>query len=307
MMQTHWLRTGIGCFLFGLLMVLVSCHEEPALPDSIVPYQCRIAQVEIIDTTYRSTTAYEYDKSGNLTKIVFPSGTRTYTYDSEGYLTKTEDGGTVLTYQYESNPKRIKEISGGTLKYSYAYEGDNLKTYSIQNGTAVITYTYSAGQLSDIRTTPTDIFKVQNGKISQEKYTNGAILNDIYNNLDQLVSQEYIFPNGMERRVYTYTYDDDSKISYSNTGLFFKGFPKLGQGKSVHQPGPYMNSPGRAVATNNILTLTETYYRKVGTGWGDPLFNRTLRYKHAYYQNRYSLGYARSDGQRVRYTYSNCE
>ncbi|GAB3709454.1 hypothetical protein GCM10027592_45600 [Spirosoma flavus] len=304
-MQTSWLRTGMGCLLLGFLIALVGCHENPALPDSIIPYQCRVARVEVIDTTFRSTTTYDYDQSGNLIKVVTPTGTRTYTYASDGYLTKLDDGSTSLTYQYEGTPKRIKLISGGTQKYTYVYEGDNLKTYTAQNSTGETTYTYSGGQLTDVKVTSGNTPKVQNGKIVQYTAVTGNSMTDVYNNLDQLTSSESISSNGLDRSVSTYTYDD--KLTYLYTGLFFRGFPKIGQADRFGQPGPYFNQPGQNLAINNIITLNTKTYRKAGTGWGDALTDKTLRYKQAYYQNRYSLGYDRSDGQRVRYVYSNCE
>ncbi len=283
--------------LFGLN----SCHEEPNLPNSLIPYSCRVAKVELIDTTSRVVYTYEYDQSGNRTKSNDHRGERTFTFDGAGeYVLSQQVGGVPLTYQYDGTgtSRRISRIAGGSVSYDYIYEGGSLKTYIVKENNVTTTHAYSGGKLSGVTVSTGETVTVQNGKITRRDDGKGNVSNFTYNSNNQLTQVETITTS--ERRVIAYSYD--TKFTYQNSGLLLRGFPGSG---AEGQPGPGLDEPGGPVPINNYQTINTKVYRPASAT--APVSDRTLRFNHDYYRNSYSLGYGRSDGARARYTYTNCD
>jgi|GEM_PF-3533538 len=321
------MRTVISSLTIGGLLalaVLSGCHQEPALPTSIVPFGCRVSQVDYIDTTSRATYRYRYDLKGNRTGSTDGSTTRAYTLDTtSGYVTSQDVNGIKLTYQYDGTPKRISRIAGGSVSYVYTYDGDKLKTYVASENGRTITYTFSDGKLTAVTGVPGETITVANGKISQRTDAAGNSIAYTYTG-DKLTQTEFASPTG--RRVITYTYD--AKSFYTNTGLFFRGFPRIptAQPGAEIQPGPgldniggpvNLNTPinssrdrigldeiGGLVQINNYQTIGIKQYAKGATE--TLVSDRTLRYTHQYNADGYSLGYSRTDGARARFYYTNC-
>ncbi len=321
------MRTVISFLTMGGLLalaVLSACHQEPTLPTSIVPFGCRVSQVDYIDTTSRATYRYQYDVKGNRTGSTDGSTTRAYTLDTtSGYVISQDVNGTKLTYQYEGTPRRIIRIAGGAVSYVYTYEGDALKTYVASENGRTITYAFTGGKLTAVTGVPGETITVASGRISQRTDAAGNAMTYTYTG-DKLSQTEFTSPAG--RQVTTYAYD--AKSFYTNTGLFFQGFPRLptDQAGAEIQPGPgldniggpvNLNAPitssrdrigldeiGGPVQISNYQTIGIKQYAKGATELLIP--ERILRYTHQYNADGYSLGYSRTDGARARFYYTNC-
>jgi len=321
------MRNVFSFLLPGSLLVLAvtaGCHQEPTLPTSIVPFGCRVSLVDYIDTTSRSTYRYQYDAAGNRVSSTDGSTTRAYVLDTtSGYVTSQNVNGTKLTYQYEGTPQRISRIAGGAVSYVYTYEGDNLKSYVANENGRTVTYTFSGGKLTAVTGVPGETIVVTNGKISQRTDAAGNAIAYTYAG-DKLTQTELTTPTGRQVTAYTY----DAKSFYTNTGLFFRGFPRIATAEpgAEIQPGPGLDNIGGPadlsrpitssrdrigldeiggpVQINNYQTIGIKRYAK-----GTPetlLSDQTLRYTHQYNADGYSLGYARTDGARARFYYTNC-
>jgi len=102
------------------------------------------------DTVY-STTKYEYDRFGNLTKWTDPLGQyEEYTYDYNGNLTeKTDRNGNLAEYQYDGLNRLLSEYVSnpydtnayGLNIYTYALTGAKQSMYS-----SGLSYTYEYGE-----------------------------------------------------------------------------------------------------------------------------------------------------------------
>ncbi|MBC7571349.1 MAG: hypothetical protein H7319_16695 [Spirosoma sp.] len=321
------MRTVISSLTLGGLLtwaILSGCHQEPALPTSIVPFGCRVSQVDYIDTTSRSTYRYQYDLKGNRTGSADGSTTRAYTLDTtSGYVTSQDVNGAKLAYQYDGTPKRISRIAGGAVSYAYTYEGEDLKTYVASENGRTITYVFTGGKLTAVTGVPGETITVASGKISQRTDAAGNAITYTYTG-DKLTQTEFISSTG--RQVIAYTYD--TKSFYTNTGLFFLGFPRIptAQPGAEIQPGPGLDNIGGPVnlsipinssrdrigvdeigglvQINNYQTIGIKQYAKGATETLTP--ERILRYTHQYNADGYSLGYSRTDGARARFYYTNC-
>ena len=306
------------------MAVAAGCHQEPTLPTSIVPFGCRVALVDYIDTTSRSTYRYQYDAAGNRVGSTDGSTTRSFTLDNVGeYVTSQDVNGTKLTCQYDGTPKRISRITGGAVSYAYTYEGNDLKTYVASENGRTVTYAFTGGKLTAVMGVPGETITVVDGKISQRTDAAGNVIAYTYTG-DKLKQTELTSAAG--RQVITYAYD--TKLFYTNTGLFFRGFPRIptAQPGTEIQPGPGLDNIGGPVdlshplitsrdrigldeiggpvQVNNYQTIGIKQYAKGTTE--TLLSDRTLQYKHQYNADGYSLGYARTDGARARFYYTNC-
>lgn len=97
-----------------------------------------------------NTTAYSYDRAGNITEIVecLNSGAETvksYTYDADGRIlacVDEEGGRTAQTYDAKGNVVAVSNPMGGTSTYSY--DSMNRVTEVVNAIGVKDTYTYNA-------------------------------------------------------------------------------------------------------------------------------------------------------------------
>lgn len=83
-----------------LSYVLLSCHQKPVLPGTLIPFTCRITQIDYVDTTAHDTYTYQYDQFGNRTGSD-DGQKRVYNYDAANeYITSQQMDGVTLTYVY---------------------------------------------------------------------------------------------------------------------------------------------------------------------------------------------------------------
>ncbi|GAB4002236.1 hypothetical protein GCM10028807_60450 [Spirosoma daeguense] len=301
------IRTGI-LYHIHIIPILIlaagfwACHEEPSLPNTLIPPSCYVGRLDFVDTTSRYSATYTYDSFGNRTGSVdeLTKETRTYKLDTERQYVLSQDvNGTALTYQYDEavSPKRISKITGGSFSYEYTYEGSGLqlKTFASKEGNTTKTYTFTGGKLTGLAVNPASAtYEIKDEKISKITDTQGNVTNLTYTS-GQITQAEYVYTSGL-RRLVTYTYDD--KFFYANSGLYVRGFPRM---TDTGQPGPGLNDIGYPFQKNNFKTVTTKVFR--GT---TEISSQTLVYQHQYNQVGYSLGFARSDGARARFFYANC-
>lgn len=298
-MNSSWQKSLAGWFV--VLGGLTNCHQEPALPATIIPFGCRVSQVEYTDTTSRVIYQYQYDPAGNRTASSDNRGARVFTFDANReYVVSQQVSGATLTYQYDNAPKRIIRIAGGSVIYDYTYEGANLKSYTAKEGSTTTVYVFSGGKLTDVTTNSGETIVVRDGKIGQRTDARGNVISYTYDSQGQLTQIDYRYPAIGERKQIVYTYD--SKRFYTNTGLYLRGFPVLAD---KGQPGPGLDEVGGPVQVNNYQTVTTKLYKTV-SGTETLVSDKTLAYRHTYNQENYSLGYARTDGARARFYYTNC-
>ncbi|WP_020604753.1 hypothetical protein [Spirosoma spitsbergense] len=289
-------------FLLAVAIGMNGCYQEPSLPNSLLPPGCRISQIDTIDSTSQHTYNYQYDRLGNRTiESVDRSIKRVFTFDTSGlYIRSQQIDNVTLAYQYDSlrTPWRINQISGGAYKYVYTYEGDNLKTYVSTEGGVTRTYSFTNGILTGLTLNPeTAKVDISDGKITKTTDSQGNVINYTYVN-GQVTQAEYLYAAG-GRTLVTYTYDGQKH--YGAGWLLARGFPGTAQSG---QPGPGLDALGESIQLNNLRTVSTRFYKpNAGT---EPPLSKNLTYQHQYNSDGYSLGYGRSDGVRVRYTYANC-
>ena len=301
-MNIRYITLQIG--LSAWLATLTGCYQEPVVPTSIIPQVCLIAAVETVNEQAVTSDLYQYDSFGQLIRTTYKttrSGlptyeeSSTYTYSPDHYLLTKEvaiaGGGTVKsTYIYEGEPKRIKqirEVSGGTTTYDYEYNGAYVVAYTIRNeaGTVVSRYTFNgAGKLTEAQLT-SQTAVIADGKITRLVYSSGNTYEYQYDTKGQLSRSESWYPTTKERIVYTYTYDNSHY--FYDAQLHFRGIPTLDLGNNRR--------------STNLLAQSYRW-----TTNGQPTDQYDWTYRHQFNQAGYSLGYARSDGYRLKATYLNC-
>ena len=289
-------------FLLAVAVGLGGCYQEAALPNSLLPLGCRISQIDTIDSTSQHSYNYQYDRLGNRTiESVDKSVKRVFTFDTSSLYIRSQQVDNVrLAYQYDTlrTPWRINQISGGTYNYTYTYEGDKLKTYVSTEGGLTRTYSFTNGILTGLTLNPeTAKVDINDGKIAKTTDAQGNVINYTYVN-GQVTQAEYRYAAG-GRKLVTYTYDGQK---YYGVGwLLARGFMGTAQ---TGQPGPGLDAFGESIQLNNLRTVSTQFY-KTNSGTETPV-SKNLIYQHQYNSESYSLGYGRSDGIRVRYTYANC-
>jgi len=209
------------------------------------------------------TAAYEYDDTGNLSRLEDPTGTHLFTYDPAGQVSAIHyPDGTRVVFSYDEARNLNSILYPGNLKVFYACDQRNRVTklswqdqsvfYQYNAGGAVIgetrsngvesTYTYDAnGRMSELR-------HVRGGQpFAQVSYTrnaDGDITGEtgsqpmsaqhteaggetLYNDLDQIVSR------GQER----YTYDADGNLTGISGGKWQAGYDLENRPQEVTRDG----------------------------------------------------------------------
>ncbi len=304
--------------LYCMLMLCngtISCHQDPAVPQSAIPAVCRIYQLITINEGARDTTTYYYNKFGLVEKSTYRKWVngqllsktdQSYTYTADYYLFSQIDqtstrapNGTLVQqnkgYAFTYQDGLIQEIAindnltNAKLGYrNYTYENNQLKTYEERNGSKgmIKRYTFdNGGKLINYEEPNSNLLSVQitKGKIVSRLFRDSTQVSYEYDNEGQVTLQTTISPSGKSQYAYSY----DSKPYWNKTQLLLRGIPSpdLGEHMPVH----------------NLITSTYRIYQN-----GQVASEQKLILNHAYTKEGYSLGYGRSDGMRQINYYSNC-
>lgn len=279
--------------LFMLLAALFGCHQDPIVPDSIIPAGCKIGMVETIDEITTSRKTNTYNAFGSLIKETYVAGTagyvNDYTYDADRYLTgskKTPTTGTPTTETYTyDDQKRIRQVlTNGSVTEQFDYLGDKLTTYTTKSssGSSVSTYTFSDGKLTAI-TIPNGTVSVSNtGRTTSTTYTDGTVASIDYDTKGQLTRYGYTSPT--YRFLLTITYDTRSSPDIAS--LRQRGWPAL---EFFSEPqSNYANYTFQDYVSNTLTT------------------NLKYTYTYDYNKQGFPTRQYRSDGYREKYYYTNC-
>ncbi|WP_157580274.1 hypothetical protein [Rudanella lutea] len=303
-----------------LLLVLLggaSCSQTPDLPNSLIPAGCRLGLATYTYEGYSDSTAYEYDSFGHLTKTTATRKERGrvtrqisqfFGFGPDHYLNSRTDRITTYTnslpsimegafvYEYQGTPKQIqsiRRISGTVASDSpwtttYQYTGTQLSQYREVAASGTLLTEVSVGP--DGRPT-----RIQQPRYQLIDLANGLIRRTVngkdttqytYDAQGQLTNQIISYGGTGERVERTITYDN--RIPVRTGELRFKGFPEN-------------DLTGNGRAQSNIQTETIRRFRS-----GFLIESSTLQYSYAYNSQNYPTGYARSDGSRARFYYTNC-
>ncbi|KAB7728388.1 hypothetical protein F5984_18625 [Rudanella paleaurantiibacter] len=308
-------------FIRNILMLGVlggtGCSHTPDLPNSIIPAGCRLGLATYTYEGYSDSTAYEYDSFGHLTKTtairkekgrITRQISQFFGFGPDHYLNSRTDRITTYTnglptitegafvYEYQGTPKQIQSIRriSGTVPNdspwttTYQYTGNQLSQYREVAASGTLLTEISVG--SDGRP-----IRIQQPKFQLIDLTNGLISRTVsgkdttrytYDAQGQITNQTISYGDTGERIERTISYDNRLPI---RTGeLRFKGFPESD-----------LSANGRA--RSNVQTETIRRYRS-----GFLIESSILQYNYAYNAQNYPTGYARSDGSRARFYYTNC-
>lgn len=314
-------------FLFTLLAALAGCHQDPAVPGSIIPATCQLGMIETVDEspTADGNTSVQtslYNAFGSVVTESFRRRQRAatttwdarYTYSDDKFLTAYEQtGGPGIreTYQYDGT-NRLTKIqrteSGGNQTIDYVYSGDNVSEYTIKNSAGVATarYTFAAGTLTGV-TFSNGSAAVSGGKIISRTYADGASCTYQFDSQGRMTGLDST--RGPAKYQFLYTYD--TRTYAPNASLRQRGWPKpdldLGGVNPVSAltalatAGVRLDQLGNSRLAGNLTSVT---YRLFTNGVaGAPVITT---YQYTYNSQNFPRGFSRSDGFRTKYYYTNC-
>jgi hypothetical protein len=314
------------CF-FMLLATLAGCHSDPAVPGSIIPATCQLGMIETVDesTTTDGNTSVQtslYNAFGSVVSESFrrKQGTVTttwdarYTYSEDKFLTTYEQtGGPGIreAYQYDDTKHLTKvqrTASGGNQTIEYTYSGDNVSEYTVKNSSGVATarYTFASGTLTGV-TFSNGSATVTGGKITSRVYADGASCTYQFDSQGRMTSLDST--RGTAKYQFTYAYD--TRNYAPNASLLQRGWPKpdldlgginpVGALTALATSGVRVDQLANSRLAGNLASVT---YRLFTNGVaGSPI---VTTYQYAYNSQNFPRGFARSDGFRTKYYYTNC-
>ena len=308
----------IQILLLSGLLLFFGCHQEPALPTTLIPPGCRLGLATYINENTSDSTAYLHDSFGY---VLQSSATRkekgrvvrqlvnTFSYTDDHYLSNRVDRLTIsaangqtntsngtFVYEYAGTPKRIQAIKrinttgslDSPLTITYQYTGDQLTQYSEVDGNGTSSYQVvfgADGKLKGIQIPNNQEIEILNGLISKT-ISGKDTVRFTYDGQNQLVSQDFVYGATKERVIRELTYDGRQP---TRTGeLRLPGFPTN-------------TVSGYGQAKSNVLTETIRRFRN-----GFLTETTPLRYTYSFNGEGYPTGYARTDGTRARFYYTNC-
>ena len=316
-------------FLFTLLAALAGCHQDPAVPGSIIPATCQLGMIETInqsDLAIGNTSVQEirYNSFGSVVAESFlpkqgasasTGWTAKYTYSDDKFLTAYEQtGGPGIreTYQYDGT-NRLTKIQrtalGGNQTIDYAYSGDNVSEYTVKNSAGVTTarYTFATGGTLTGVTFSNGSATVSGGKISNRVYSDGASCTYQFDNQGRMTGLDST--RGPVKHQFIYTYD--TRDYAPNASLRQRGWPNPDLDLGGINPvsaltaqatvGVRLDQLGNSRLAGNLASVTERLFTN-GVA-GAPV---TTTYQYAYNSQNFPRGFSRSDGFRTKYYYTNC-
>jgi RHS repeat-associated protein len=184
---------------------------------------------EMEDAESRKTT-YKYDLGNRLTEIAYSEGSKPtvkYEYDKDGDVTKMVDSTGESTYTYDEIDRltETKDAHGNTVKYEYNL--DNQPTEITYPNTKKVTRVYDKdGRLTEVKDWlgNTSKFKYDpDSDLTATIFPSGTENEDTYayNKADQM-SEVAMLKKSTEVASLTYTRDDDAQVEQTVN----KGLPK---------------------------------------------------------------------------------
>jgi hypothetical protein len=248
-----------------IVVIMISCKSNSEVNLITPSANCRIIksvnESKSSNDTFieTSTTDYQYDKNGNLTKksLVIDGKTKayyvqdeTYSYNTEGYLIEQTfvgiiDEPNIPVKKTSSNSKftytngRLSVIEKSNINLQgkvsientkYLYDANGVLTSQVRTNSVGTTFTSSynsKGELTDYiiktNTETTKPYTLQNGLVIKDM-GKGYYLNYAYNAQRQMVKSE-VYNNNKLNSYYTIEYDNSlfSEITIPK----FKGFPSI--------------------------------------------------------------------------------
>lgn len=300
------------------LIGLSGCQPDVSLPNTLIPPGCRLGLATYIYENYTGdSTVYLYDTFGHLMQIgtvrkdkgrITRNATSTYGYSKDHYLTIRTDRTVtypsgpsvvfegVFSYEYQGDPKRIQAIkrisgigdSGDLSQTNFQYNGiqlSQLREVTSAGVTSTLITFRTDGRPSQIQKANFQTIDLSNGLISRTISGRDTTLY-IYDGQGQPTLINTSSGTTGERIERALTYDNRRP---TRTGeLKLRGFPDS-------------DLTGYGQPQSNVLTETVRQFR-----FGLLTATSTLRYSYAYNEQGYATGYARSDGTRARFYYTNC-
>ncbi len=314
--------------LYILLTALAGCHQNPAVPGSIIPATCQLGMIETVDESpaaegNTSVQTSLYNAFGSVVTESFrrKQGATTtgtwearYTYSEDKFLTayqQTGGPGIAETYQYD-DAKRLTKVqrtaAGGNQTMDYTYSGDRVSEYTVKNSAGVTTarYTFSGGTLTGV-TFSNGSATVSGGKITSLTYTDGASCTYQFDAQGRMTGLDST--RGPARYQFTYTYD--SRTYAPNASLRQRGWPNpdidlgginpVGALTALATSGVRLDQLANSRLAGNLSSVTYQLFTN-GVA-GTPVITT---YQYAYNSQSFPRGFSRSDGFRTKYYYTNC-
>ncbi|MFH0790479.1 MAG: RHS repeat-associated core domain-containing protein [Candidatus Omnitrophota bacterium] len=159
----------------------------------------RVIQTDSTLNAIRYTLNYEYDKSGNRTKLTYPDNSHiTYAYDSLNRLTNIQDqvGASIASYTYDLLSRRTGVNLSNNTQTAYSYDNSN-RLLNIVNevnaGADISSFAYSydkaGNRKSKTSTTGTENYSYD-AIYQLTSVTNGTTTNYAYDKLGNRTTAE---------------------------------------------------------------------------------------------------------------------
>jgi hypothetical protein len=289
------------------------CHQESALPTSLIPLACRITVLATVNEAVRDTTTHVYNAFGLVQSSTYRrwagnqltySLSQTFTYADYYLIAQVDQLSTLgpaqtLTrqtkgYRYAYQNDRLQQVTiydnitnVGLGSRTYTYEGNTLKSCIETDGSQQVIRRYTldgAGNLMSYEEPKTGVaVLVTGGKIAQRTFPDNTRTVYEYDREGQLIREARTVGD----RTFQYTYAYDTNPHWAKTQLRLRGIPTP--------------DPAELPQVHNLKQ--STYQILQG---GKEIGEQKLIYNHQYNKQGYSLGFGRSDGMRQANYYTNC-
>ena len=174
------------------------------------------------------STTYEYDSQNRLVKTTDPMGyTETYTYDNNGNIASmTDKNGTVTTNTYNAvnnllNSASVKDATTQTTTYTYGAASGVLLGISDDNSSISYSYNKKGQQTGESRSTGETLTYTYDKDGNQTGMTMSANNGDISQNLsytyNYLGQMTEVKDNAANEVIAAYTYDGNGNITEKKT------------------------------------------------------------------------------------------
>lgn len=224
--SNHSIENNYGYNTLDRFKGLVNSVQYPTFSSSF-KYDSRNRPIEssvFSESTETKITQYEFDKVGNITKVIHPDnyitssiydalnrpdsvtdaggGVTKFDYDKRNSLSKVTNANDVVAweYEYDQRGRLVQEIYADGAFYEFQYDGNDNLTLQVDAKGQVTKYTYDA----DNRQTAVEYYNNLSDSIVSENLIKSISFS--YDNLGNLIG----YVQGDISSIYTY--DDLSRI-----------------------------------------------------------------------------------------------